>query len=302
RKADAVGEPVQRLRPPWPTVLSSAREGPPVEMRISVPKGERVVEVGRSRVGAGGYVVVVVDLTETKLIQAKMAHQDRLQSIGRLAAGIAHEIGNPLSGILIVAKNLQAEVEPEDLAERLQLVEAEASRIKSIVESLAAFSRRESLPATEGIRRQTVDLQSIISDAVRLMSMTHQRVKFVATTQGDLRLCADAQKLTQVLVNLLSNASDASASGAEVNLRAYRSDHRVIVEVRDEGGGMDEEVRHKIFEPFFTTKEPGAGTGLGLAIVHRIVSDHRGSIDVDSSPRRGTTFRVQLPVEEEAQV
>ncbi|MEM7676698.1 MAG: ATP-binding protein, partial [Myxococcota bacterium] len=80
-----------------------------------------------------------------------------------------------------------------------------------------------------------------------------------------------------------------------------RSDHRVVVEVRDEGGGMDEEVRHKIFEPFFTTKEPGAGTGLGLAIVHRIVSDHRGSIDVESSPRRGTIFRVQLPVEGEAQ-
>ena len=222
-----------------------------------------------------------------------MAHHDRLQSIGRLAAGVAHEIGNPLAGILMVARNLQAESEPEDVPERLELVVSEASRIQAIVESLVVFSRSDGTlsPTT---KLSPITLQPIVHGAVRLVQLTHKDVHCVADCPPDLCVVGDPQQLTQVFVNLLSNACDASQAGAEVRLAASNGGSRVIVEVADEGAGMDEETKRHIFEPFFTTKDPGAGTGLGLSIVHRIVEQHSGSIEVQSKPGLGTRFNVTL--------
>ena len=291
-----VGQTVERLAAPWSDILRpDVKSNASVELKVEVDGRDRIMEVGRSTIGSGGYVVVVEDLTDTKLIQEQVAHNDRLKSIGRLAAGVAHEIGNPLAGILMVARNLQSEPEPEDVGERLELVVAEASRIKSIVESLLAFSRYDGGLATPAALRDSVDLGAIINDGVRLIELTKSKVQCVANVDRDMRVRGDSQQLTQVVVNLLSNACDASAAGAEVRVVGRRAKKQVVFEVIDEGCGMAPDVQRKIFEPFFTTKDPGAGTGLGLSIVHRIIENHRGVIDVESQVGRGTTFAVRLP-------
>ena len=292
-----VGHQTERLPAPWADIIrEQASEAQPTELKVSVGGRDRILEVGRSRIGLGGYVVVVEDLTEAKLLQVRMAHNDRLRSIGRLAAGVAHEIGNPLAGILMVARNLQGEPDPEDVPERLQLVVSEASRIKSIVESLVSFSRSDgSGPHAPPTRRAVVPVRSVIDDAARLIALTRHDVRFVTEVPKDLSVFADPQQITQVLINLLSNACDASPAGGEIRLAGRQIQHEILLQVSDEGRGMDQDVQSKIFEPFFTTKDPGAGTGLGLAIVHRIVDDHGGSIDVDSAPDRGTTFSIHLP-------
>ena len=241
-----------------------------------------------------GVVVLVEDLTERKLLASQVAHQDRLASVGRLAAGVAHEIGNPLTGIACLAQNLVRELAEPDLRERVGLILREAQRIDAIVRVLLGYSHAG---AAEGMQRDTVDLHACVEEAITLVRLSREAkgVPCENRVTPGLGVSGDRQRLIQVFVNLVSNACDASPSGTPVTVGAESTTQGVKVFVQDRGTGMDPSTRERMFEPFYTTKPPGQGTGLGLPLAAAIVREHGGSLRVDTRPGAGTTVEVELP-------
>ena len=256
-----------------------------------------------SGVGAGVSHVIGVgeDITARVMANRAIARTERLAAVGRLAAGVVHEINNPLATIAACAEALESRVAEgaygesaavADLREYLALIGGEAFRCKSITNGLLDFSRNR---AGE---RVPIDLGQVIKASVRLLQ--HQRrgrsVKFEIEAQAGLALVAgDAGQLQQVLIILAENAIDAMPEGGTLHFRAGREGSRVLVAVSDPGVGIPPEDLPRIFDPFFTTKEVGRGTGLGLAVCYGIVTEHDGRISVESTVGRGTTFTLALP-------
>ncbi len=293
--AQCLGSSLPTLPAPWGTLLSDGGEG---ERRVAHAGDIVCVAIGESRLdgpdAAGGRVILVQDRTDQRKLEAQVAHQERLASVGRLAAGVAHEIGNPLTGILFLARNLLAEQDPEDLRQRLGLIVSEAEKIERIVGTMVAFSRKG--PTLSSRPQARVALHRVVDDAVRLVELARKedRIRFEVECPLDLVVQGDAPQLEQVFVNVLANACDASPPGASVSLTARQVDGRVQVSVKDHGTGMSSEIQAQVFEPFFTTKPAGEGTGLGLAIVYGIITEHRGQLELDSSPGAGTELRIWL--------
>jgi two-component system NtrC family sensor kinase len=229
--------------------------------------------------------------TQTQLIQS-----EKLASMGQLAAGVAHEINNPLGTILLYSDIMRKEAPAESQhAKDLKLVMDEATRCKRIVSDLLNFARQNEVLAQE------TDLNALVE---RVVAELKERPLF-ARVETILRLDeslpaiqADAAQLRQVFVNLMDNAVEAMPEGGRLTVATRRGDNNhVAVDVQDTGVGISEENLGRLFTPFFTTKPIGKGTGLGLAIVYGIVKMHRGQIDVKSQLGVGTTFTVTLPVE-----
>ncbi len=259
-----------------------------------------------------GAVMVFRDVTDKKTIQLQLALADRLASLGTMAAGVAHEVNNPLAIILTNATYVRDELtraleaggpsgDARRLSEALQAqteIESAARRIAHIVADLKRFVRP---PSGEPGR---ADVRRAIEWAVR--STEHQlrfRARVVTRLVDVPKVAMEETSLSQILVNLLINASHAITPGLahqhEVTVAtALFGDGRVAIEVRDTGSGMSPEVIRRIFEPFFTTKPVGLGTGLGLSICHGLVSASGGEIQVDSHVGQGTLFRVLLPTAE----
>jgi signal transduction histidine kinase len=282
----------------WPGLAGAATAE---ALQALSPDGERVVGnrtllvtsatvVGDAAL-PGGRVVVLEDLTTRRTLEQTVAHQERLASIGRLGAGVAHEIGNPLAGLLMVAHNLEREDSPSDLKERLGAIVQQGHRIDEIVKALVTFARVE-----RPERRQTrrVSLEQVVKDAVALVTMTRRR-RFEVALEPQLSVTGIEGELMQVLVNLLSNASDASKDDSVVVITGQRLGDEVELTVGDTGVGMPAEVQARLFEPFFTTKEPGKGTGLGMSIVYSLVRAHGGRVSVESAVGRGTTILLRFP-------
>ena len=240
-----------------------------------------------------GLVILLEDLTDMETLEAELAHSDRLASIGRLAAGVAHEIGNPVTGIASLAQNLREEPDPDIVSDSIEAILQQTKRISSIVQSLMNFSRSGSV----GADFREFELSEIVDESIQLIKLT-QSGKQVTCHNGcsdSIRLHGDRQKLSQVLVNLLSNACDASKPGDRVEVFAFANDGQIQLEVMDQGEGIPSDSQGAIFEPFFTTKDPGKGTGLGLSMVYKIIQDHNGEIDIDSAPGVGTRIIIKLP-------
>jgi two-component system NtrC family sensor kinase len=230
-----------------------------------------------------------------------VARAEKLAAIGRLAAGVVHEINNPLATISACAEALESRVSEgefkesaalEDLREYLGLIRSEAFRCKMITNGLLDFSRSR---ATAHVR---VNLSDVISSATRLLS--HQRrgekVEFEIDTPDDLPpVSGDAGQLQQAVIALATNAIDAMPEGGLLKIGSKANGKYVLVEVSDTGVGIPQQDITRIFEPFFTTKEIGKGTGLGLAVCYGILTEHGGSLDVQSTPGIGTTFTISLP-------
>ncbi|MDX1605722.1 MAG: ATP-binding protein [Candidatus Competibacterales bacterium] len=246
-----------------------------------------------------GVVLLVEDMTEIQTLEMELAHSERLASIGRLAAGVAHEIGNPVTGIASLTQNLRDETDPEIVRESLEDILEQTRRINAIVQTLLTFSHGGG-PAPQDYSR--FRLRDCIEDACRLVRLSHaaKQLDYHNHCAPDLQVEADRQRLAQVFVNLRSNASDASRPGDRVEVAAHAERGRVRITVSDAGDGIPEDFQARIFEPFFTTKEPGQGTGLGLPLVYNIVQDHGGSITVESTPGCGTRFVIQLPARQPA--
>jgi PAS domain S-box-containing protein len=243
------------------------------------------------------------DVTERSRMQQQLARADRLASLGTLAAGVAHEVNNPLTfmalGLELCARRVQAsaltDAEKEHLLATLADVRGGADRVALVVRDLKTFSR------VSEDERQAVDVREVIDAAVRIVAHRSRHFAEVAVEVGPLpRVAANGARLEQVLVNLLLNAVqafDEARPDNRIEVRGSSStDGQVVLDVIDNGPGVPADVLGHIFDPFFTTKPVGEGTGLGLAVVHGLLAQIGGTISVLQAPRGGAQFRVTLPV------
>jgi two-component system NtrC family sensor kinase len=228
-----------------------------------------------------------------KLRAAQLAHTEKMAAVGTLAAGVAHEVNNPLAGILTCLETIRAH--PEDGATReryLALVEDGIKRIEHTVSNLLDFSRRSS------IRLEPTSLNHSLRHVSELVQyqLRKRRVE-VAFELSPVEpvVLADHFQMEQLFLNLVLNAIQAMPDGGKVTLRTRMNDGTVTAEVSDTGVGIPEDIRDRIFDPFFSTREFSQGTGLGLAVSYNIVSSHGGTIEFESQVGKGTTFRVILP-------
>ncbi len=247
-------------------------------------------------------ITVGENITQRVKAQRAVGRAEKLAAVGRLAAGVVHEINNPLATIAACAESLEKRIQEgafgnspdaEDLREYLGLIRDEAFRCKSITNGLLDFSR------LRAGQRVPVNMTEIIKATARLV--THQQrgdnVRIEIEAADDLpRVLGDVGQLQQAVVALATNGIDAMPEGGTLTLRTTLSGSRVLVQVKDSGIGIPAENMNKIFDPFFTTKDVGRGTGLGLAVCYGILSDHGGRLDVRSTVGAGTTFTITLPV------
>ncbi|MEK0083028.1 PAS domain S-box protein [Benzoatithermus flavus] len=257
--------------------------------------------------GERAFVSSVIDLSERKAAEAEIQRQrealhqsEKLTALGALLAGVAHELNNPLSVVVGYASMLQELAPDEGTRTRAERVHAAAERCARIVKTFLAMAR--SRPPQRG----PVSLGDVVEAALELSAygLRTAGIEVVRELAPDLpAVWGDSDQLHQVLTNLIVNAQQAllhRAPPRRLVVRARRRDDRIVVEVEDNGPGMDETVRKRIFEPFFTTKPQGVGTGIGLSVCHGIVAAHGGRITVDSIPGTGTRFTVLLPLTAEA--
>lgn len=228
--------------------------------------------------------------------QQELLHKERLASMGQLAAGVAHEINNPLGTILLFADAMYRETDDEDPhAGDLKMIIDETVRCKNIVAGLLNFARQQELLTQE------TDVHALLDRAVESLSRhpAFDSVTILREYAAELPpIQADPEQLQQVFINLLNNAAEAMTEGGIVKISTQRlQDGRVQIELADTGPGISEENLRRLFVPFFTTKEAGKGIGLGLSIVYGIIKMHRGQISVESRAGQGTTFTITLPVE-----
>jgi PAS domain S-box-containing protein len=307
-----IGTRLNKLPRPWDGLLGGfARTGEDHIYRMELPVAGKprwynlhkaayadpVIEgAGPSR---PGMVMLIEDLTDLGNLEAELAHSDRLASVGRLAAGVAHEIGNPVTGIASLAQNLRHEEDPGVTRQSIEDIIDQTRRISDILGTLKSFSRG----SRHLQQRETFALSEAVDQAVHLLQLTHEHdaIRFAASCPADIVLTGNRQQLSQVLVNLLSNAADASQPGGRVDLLARASGDEAIIEVMDQGQGIPDDLRETIFEPFYTTKPTGQGTGLGLSLAYKIIEDHNGTLTIDSQPGFGTRVIVTLPLREAEQ-
>ena len=246
-------------------------------------------------------ITVGEEITDRVEANRAVARAEKLAAVGRLAAGVVHEINNPLATISACAEALESRVNEgafegsealDDLREYLGLIRSEAFRCKNITMGLLDFSRSRSSGRTP------VDLGEVVDSAARLLSHQKRGSEINFDIQRSERLpsvSGDPGQLQQVIIALATNAVDAMPNGGRLTISTKRNGKSVTVEVTDTGFGIAPENVQKIYEPFFTTKEVGKGTGLGLAVCYGILTEHGGSLDVQSTPGVGTTFTISLP-------
>jgi len=241
-----------------------------------------------------GYIIIFQDLTEVKELEDRLRTSEKMALLGQLAAGLAHELRNPLSAISGAVEILSADVKPTEENLRLsRMATQEVERLNLLVEDF--------LILTMPIQRLTtsVDLGLIVADTAESFVKTIRRsnIEVVNKVQTGIYVQADSYKLKQALWNLLSNSVDAMPVGGVIAIKSRIEGQSVVIEITDEGKGIDERLISRIFDPFFTTKE--VGTGLGLAIVQKVIEGYNGKINVVSSQGKGATFVITLPRFEE---
>ncbi len=239
-----------------------------------------------------GTVGVGKDVTEEKMLQFKLLQSEKLAGIGTLASGIAHEINNPLAGVLGMA---EAILDEDDLAVIKSYTEdiiKYAVNAGNIVKELSSYSR-----ASHNAGTSTVNLAAVIEDSLKMArhSESFQSIDLETDLDKDCAIIANSGELQQVFVNLIVNAIHAMGDRGKLSVKCHPEGTFVRAEVADTGGGIAEENLNLIFDPFFTTKPPGKGTGLGLYVVYKIVTKHKGSIEVKSRAGQGAAFVLKFP-------
>ncbi|OGP53099.1 MAG: hypothetical protein A2Y65_03180 [Deltaproteobacteria bacterium RBG_13_52_11] len=241
-------------------------------------------------------LVMEQKLQETHL---QLIQLEKLRSLGEMAAGVAHEVNNPLGGILIYASLLMEGLATDDAKRAdLEKIIQEATRCKEIVRSLLEFSRQS------GPKLELTDVNRAITDGLLFLEnqATFHNIEIIKELDLTLPpLWGNAGQLKQVFLNIMINAADAMHGRGVLTIKTFLSEERnsVTIEFTDTGVGISEDILPRIFDPFFTTKGVGEGTGLGLSMSYGIVKEHRGNIEVDTVVGSGTTFRVMLPIEYE---
>ena len=234
-----------------------------------------------------------VALQANEDLRERLRVQEKLAMIGRLAAGVAHELNNPLDATLRCVRLTQDHTRGDaEAAEYLSLAESGLQRMADIVRSLLTFSRNAA------VEQSPQPLETLVTEAVSSvrLALGEDAPRFVSEIRGDVAGVPVPRGLHQVLTNLIRNACDAGGAHGEIQVRARRSGDEILVDVVDHGHGIPEDIRHRIFEPFFTTKAPGKGTGLGLPLSARLVEKFGGHIGVESPREGGTIIHVALPL------
>ena len=232
-----------------------------------------------------------------KASQAQLVQSGKMAAVGQLAAGVAHEVNNPLQIILSRVQLLMIRHQDQDgLVKDLRLIESNVKRISRIIRSLLDFARHNSGDE----EHKEIDLVYLVNQTINLMHHLLDRGKVEARlhVEGDdpSRIAGNTGEMEQVFLNLIINALQAMPEGGgELRVEIDRRDDQVVVRLQDTGEGIPEENLPRIFDPFFTTREESGGTGLGLSIIFGIVEKHNGRIEVDSEVGQGTTFTLRFP-------
>lgn len=294
--AAAYPDPVQReeIRQ---RVLDDCASGDPQrmrweEVRIARP-GEEATYISARNVplSNGRMLSLVWDVTDRKRLQEQLLHAQKLEAVGTLAGGIAHDFNNLLQAMLGTVQTARLRAERGPFADTFAELEALVRRGADLARQLLLFAGKH--PA----QRRVVNLAALVREQVALyrrLLPENIRVEVEVPADG-LNVEVEPTQLGQVLANLVVNARDAMPEGGTLTVRAAAADGRVLLEVRDTGVGMSEEVQRRMFDPFFSTKPVGRGTGLGLAVVWGIVAEHNGTIEVESAPGAGSVFRILFP-------
>ncbi len=278
------------------------------EITTQIGEGDFKVEVSVKSNDEVGELAADIDKMRSSLLErdeqlehSKMAlvQSEKMSAFGQLSAGIAHEVKNPLAGILGHAQLGKSKSKDPQVTKHLDMIEKETRRTKEIIENLMKFARAEKPDLTE------TDLHETVSRATELVDhqLSLQGVKIIRDFKPVSPALANSNQIQQVLLNLMMNAGHAMENSPTKNLTVSVEDKDQLVQIRikDTGAGMSPEVQKRIFEPFFTTKPAGKGTGLGLAVSIGIVEDHKGKIYIESEPGQGTTFFIDIPKMSSAQ-
>jgi len=271
-----------------------------LDFNIRVEGGDEIADLARSFNGMVASLKRVE--TENAALSQKMVHVAKMASMGKLAATVAHEINNPLGGVLayvrLISRNISAatmsEQEQKESLEYLDAAISEIKRCGNIVRNLLQFSR-----GSESVMER-IDVHSLIEKSLSITKHHFQINGISATTRleaADPNTIGNANQITQMLIALLMNAVEAMTPGGSLIVTTQDSfgENALCISVTDNGKGIPQEIRSNIFEPFFTTKENGHSVGLGLAVVYGIILRHQGKIEVESKPGQGTTFILTLP-------
>ena len=305
----AVGRPLRELPEPWSGLLGGFLRTQDRHLRKVKVNGDgriRVFNLHKAAIedpagraspssGNGGTVILIEDLTDMHMLESELAHSERLASIGRLAAGVAHEIGNPVTGIACLAQNVLTEAsDPEFVRDSIEQMLEQTRRISNIVHSLVSFSHSGTAVDQP---LSTFNVRQCVDDAMRLVRLSHagKQIEFFNQCPPEAAIRGERQRMIQVFVNLLSNACDASHPGDRIQVSGRTDGDFIEVVVRDYGDGIPEELQDHVFEPFFTTKQPGEGTGLGLPMVYNIVAEHAGTVVLRSREGEGTSVILRVP-------
>ncbi len=290
RKKPCVGCPLERALAEKKQITSSLSD------KIVKREFEVSVYPYTKDVQDASVVVYYRDITEERRLQREMIQQEKMAAIGMLAGGVAHEINNPLGGIIAFTQLLKKDVgNNRDLINDVEVIEEAAGRCKKIVADLLDFSR-----VSKDGERRPVDINVTLEKVFPFIRREMQSLNVELFFDGVGRLpnvLGTPDRLQQVFLNLMTNACHAMQKGGKLSVTTgVEGDGRiVVVKVRDTGTGISDQVREQIFDPFFTTKDPGKGTGLGLSISYRIVKEHGGSIRFNDVEGGGTEFIIRFP-------
>ncbi|MBI5054988.1 MAG: GHKL domain-containing protein [Nitrospirae bacterium] len=268
--------------------------------RIAVPYFQVPVEGlrGLCAVLITYFVVRALNIFDTETRRSleqqvrRLARYEKLAPLGRLAAGTAHEINNPLTSISLNVQMLRDELEGMDnheIRRRVDSIEKNTDRVAAITKDLLQFSR-----ITEPVQKP-VNIHTVIDEALSLLKNKLRNVIVHKTLLNVSNVMGDAVQLTQVFINILTNSIQAIPESGHINIECSHSDSWVKIKIADTGTGISQENLLKVFDPFFSTKEVGSGTGLGLSLCYGIINQHNGEIDIESREGLGTTVTVRLP-------
>lgn len=294
----------ERLADEFRRVLQGNASGSGIEVRMHSRAGELVEMVfypaalHDCKGQISSIILVGQDLTQMRALERQVVEAEKMASMGKLAAGVVHELNNPLTSITVYAEYLAQKlatgrVEASDAAKAEKILEG-AQRIQKLTRDLVSYSR----PASE--EPEPLEFNEVVEQGLSFCEhiISKHDVRLTRELGQNLgRTLGNRNRLLQVVINLITNACQAMEGGGELAVSTRREGEWIVLGVVDTGVGIPEKDLEHIFEPFFTTKKPGEGTGLGLSIVARIVEHHRGSIRVKSQPGHGTSFEVWLPVQ-----
>jgi PAS domain S-box-containing protein len=280
------------------TGLVDQKEGTPMEIGENSPLelNGRLVTIKNIPVrnDPSTVIILITDITERKKLEMRLQHVQKMEAIGTISAGVAHNFRNTLTEILVNSQVIQMNYEDDEagLHEVAARINKSVKRGAGLVDGLLQFSRRQI--ETEF---QKLDLVAVVQDTYELIRKSFdQKIDIQIDVPDSLPTKGDPAGLSQTLMNLCTNARDAMPGGGQLRIEARKAGDKAVLMVSDNGQGMNRETIEKCFDPFFTTKPVGQGTGLGLSTTYGIVKSHEGTIAVESKIKKGTTIRISLPL------